>query len=104
VKWSLKCDEASLRDVFQSLGGEAGNLMLDAVEGGVVVEVTSGSKAETVTDREAVLKLLRKAVGWSPEGPQGPAQVPEPAAALPGETEDDQSRERDDAVHQALFG
>jgi hypothetical protein len=75
VKWALQCDEGSLRDVFHSLGGEAADLMLDAVEGGVVIEVTSGGNPRKVADRESALALLREKFGWPPDaGHRGAAQ------------------------------
>jgi hypothetical protein len=66
MKWSLQCDEASLRDVFRSLGGEAAHLMLDAVEGGVRIEVKSGMNSRQITDRAAALALLEEKFGWTP--------------------------------------
>jgi hypothetical protein len=66
MKWSLQCDEASLRDVFRSLGGEAADLMLDAVDGGVRIEVTSGMNSRAITDRATALALLEEKFGWTP--------------------------------------
>jgi hypothetical protein len=70
MKWSLQCDEASLRDVFRSLGGEAAHLMLDAVEGGVRIQVTSGTNSRQITDRATALALLAEKFGWTPSHDQ----------------------------------
>lgn len=59
VKWCIQCDEASLRDVLRtSMGPEVPELMLDAVKGGVTIEVTSNGKSRRVTDRDSALALL----------------------------------------------
>ena len=70
VKWCIQCDEASLRDVLRtSLGPEVPELMLDAINGGVVIEVTSNGRSRRVTDRNSVMALLSEtsaSPGFSP--------------------------------------
>lgn len=60
MNWCLQCDEASLRDVISTpMGPEVAELVLDAVEGGVVIEVMAGGKARRAEDHESALALLK---------------------------------------------
>jgi len=66
VKWCIQCDEASLWDVIHTpMGPEVPELMLDAIDGGVTIEVISNGKSRRVTDRDAALALLSETFGYS---------------------------------------
>jgi hypothetical protein len=65
MKWCIQCDEASLRDVLGTpMGPDVPELILDAIEGGVTIEVTSDGKSRRVTDRDSALALLSERFGY----------------------------------------
>jgi hypothetical protein len=45
------------------MGPEVPALMLDAIDGGVVIEITSNGKSHRVTDRDEALALLSETFG-----------------------------------------
>jgi hypothetical protein len=47
------------------MGADVPELMLDAIDGGVTLEVTSNGTSRRVADRDAALALLSETFGYS---------------------------------------
>jgi hypothetical protein len=91
MKWRMQCDEDSLRAVARGgLGLQFAELMLDAIDGGVVIEVVNERGARRVTDREGALALLAEVCPWrgavTIENEDGDAVLEAVTSALRGGT------------------
>lgn len=63
----MQFDEGSLRDVLgTTLGPHVPELMLDALEGGVVMEVTLKGQTHHITDPKAAMALLNETIERAP--------------------------------------
>ncbi len=66
----MRCDEASLRELFNVvLGNEAGYVILDTVRDGGIVIVTmeDGRTVEMATPKQT-LRMLEEHFSWKPSG------------------------------------
>ncbi len=66
----VRCDEASLRELFDTvLGSEAGYVILDTVRGGDAVSVKMADGSVVVMDTvKQALQILAKHFNWCPSG------------------------------------
>ena len=66
----MRCDEASLRELFTTvLGDEAGYVILDTVRDGgtIVVKMEDGVTVEMATPTQA-LRVMAERFAWRPSG------------------------------------
>jgi hypothetical protein len=68
MNWPLQCDKDSIRELTRTpIGADVPDLVLEAIEGGVGLEVTCGGQVCRVTDPESALALLVETFEWTPE-------------------------------------
>jgi hypothetical protein len=68
MNWPLQCDKESMRELTRTpIGPDVPDLVLEAIQGGVGLEVTCGGQVCRVADPESALALLVETFEWTPE-------------------------------------